>query len=245
MKAIQKILSVNEINVDYSYQREVDIKRCKRIAKNFSEIMIKPLKIAERKDGTFWVVDGNHTLNALKILGIEKVSCDVFQSSGRDDESPLFVRLNTAGEEKGKSCTPYEVYIAGLSCNDSNYMAIKELMDSVGVEIASGRHSNSKKVICIGILLNRIKCQPLALKEAIHFIKNVWPDDNNAWNAPIIMGCIGIVGALDESNTKRAMNNLRKYSCESLINKASAIAKATDTRRQQCIRQVLFSMAKI
>jgi len=97
-----KSINTKELNVDYLYQRDIDLKRVKRIAKNYDPCLVNPIKVSLR-DGKYYIFDGQHTVSAEKMVrGKGKdvvVECKVFTGLSRADEMELFVAQN--GESSG------------------------------------------------------------------------------------------------------------------------------------------------
>jgi hypothetical protein len=68
------------------YQRPVDMARARKIAKKFDERKIGLLTVSLR-DGQYWIVDGNHRLSALRMIGAEKARCQILRLGCALDQS--------------------------------------------------------------------------------------------------------------------------------------------------------------
>ena len=79
--------------LDPEYQRKVDMKRVQKIVDDFNPYLVNPLKVSHR-DGAYYVIDGGHTLMALKIVkgGRETfpVECRVYENLTREEENTVF-----------------------------------------------------------------------------------------------------------------------------------------------------------
>ena len=77
-------------NADHQrYQRPWTNAHVKEIKKKKSFKEATPV-LAKRDDGTYWVVDHQHHLEAMKRAGVDLVECFVFESAGPAYESRVF-----------------------------------------------------------------------------------------------------------------------------------------------------------
>lgn len=49
-----------------------------------------PLTVAEREDGTLWLIDGHHRVLAMMKMGIKMALAQVFKSEGKSHEKEVF-----------------------------------------------------------------------------------------------------------------------------------------------------------
>jgi hypothetical protein len=86
----------DRINVDQTYQRDSKSHRAVKIASEFSWPCFGTLLLARRKDGSLFVVDGQHRLMAaMRRADIVAVPCIIFDSSDVKEEATVFVKANT------------------------------------------------------------------------------------------------------------------------------------------------------
>src|ERR1700733_1165898 len=64
---------------EFGYQRPISESRVESLVENFDAGEARDIYVSEREDGTRWVLDGQHTLEALKRVGLKKRSCRVFR----------------------------------------------------------------------------------------------------------------------------------------------------------------------
>lgn len=92
---VYKRLNVKDLKTA-DYQRNfVSMQKVKEYAENFDwDIFETPL--ISFRDGEYWIVDGQHRIEVLKILGVETVFCKVLTNLNYQQEALKFNKLNTA-----------------------------------------------------------------------------------------------------------------------------------------------------
>lgn len=128
---INRMLSVSKLNICDAYQRTINSHRVNKIVKNFDPDAFGSLTVGKRSDGSYWVVDGYHRLSAAKKRGIEKISCDVFESEGQSHEAKIF-RIKNA---ERASISAKNLFKARLIEGDEQAKSIKEIAEKFGLKI--------------------------------------------------------------------------------------------------------------
>jgi hypothetical protein len=90
-------LHITSLRVDNSYQDRPREKMVAQIVQNFSEALLGIAVIAERPDGTLYVVDGETRRQAMLEMGMtsRRMRCQVFKTMGSKQEALLFSLLNS------------------------------------------------------------------------------------------------------------------------------------------------------
>jgi len=89
-------LPIDDIRVDFRYQRAVIRQKLLDIASRFNWEGFGAIVVMQRANGHYFVVDGQHRLEAAKLRGdVVTVKTIVFQSDGPDHEARAFLDLNT------------------------------------------------------------------------------------------------------------------------------------------------------
>lgn len=94
------LLKPSQVLVDHKYQREIDEKRVDKIVKEFDGDVFNAPKVSRRKDGKYYVFDGQHSLAAWKkMCGIHRtpdapLSCRVYTNMTWEDEVRAFLKQN-------------------------------------------------------------------------------------------------------------------------------------------------------
>lgn len=139
------------LNVDPSYQRSLDPESSKElvrdIARNWDWRLCQPLAVAERPDGSLWIVDGQHRLEgALKRAealakldlpaDVTSLPCVITPVSTTAEEAETFTGLN----RKRRSLTAVEIHRAQLVAGDPKAREVADLITGAGLRLAP--HSN-------------------------------------------------------------------------------------------------------
>ena len=88
------MIAVNDMKVDYSYQRPLDMKRVENLANNWDDAKANLIHVSLRHDG-FYVIDGNHTRTAYEMAGGDVLPCRIHENLTIQDEAKLFYELNS------------------------------------------------------------------------------------------------------------------------------------------------------
>lgn len=128
------------LEVDMSYQREVkdtDAK-VKRLAREWSWVACGALTVADRGDGRYFVIDGQHRARAaLKISAVSKLPCVVFRTVGGQEEAAGFLRAN----KNRKPMAAIQAFKAMLKTGDKDAVFVQSLLDEHGLQLAAGGKS--------------------------------------------------------------------------------------------------------
>ena len=107
------MVPTEELEIDRRYQRLVNPLLVSKIARCYNEALFSPLLVAERHtpNGTFkYVVDGQHRLEAARVLGLPEVPCFIYQNMSPVEEAALFVNQQVASAR----LTPRDTYKANV-----------------------------------------------------------------------------------------------------------------------------------
>lgn len=150
-----KKLRVAEIAVG-TYQRPLSTAHVRRIVNQFDYKLLGLPVISIRKDGSAFVVDGQHRLAALAQLGIKDVQCQILREENSTAEARLFIKVNTVKTR----LNGVDKFFASVTANDPYALACQQVFESFGWVIV--RHDSSS-VKTRGSLSLRPNLQTLAL----------------------------------------------------------------------------------
>ncbi len=144
MPVLQFMLT-DQLAVDAAYQRELDAQSRKligRIAAAWDWNLYQPLVVARRADGTLFVVDGQHRLEAARARGdITQLPCVVVQPSSRAEEAAMFVELN----ERRRPLTAYALYNGAIAAGDATARALAEILAGAGLSFTGAADTANLK----------------------------------------------------------------------------------------------------
>lgn len=129
----------SQVNCDPRFQRELDERRAKRMSKAVNKKRIGVPVLSQRADGTFWVLDGQHRITALKMAGDdEPVLCDIQEGLTLADEAELFLLLNS----DRPAVRVFDKFKARLVAKDPVAVEIERTVKAAGLRISKAPGAN-------------------------------------------------------------------------------------------------------
>lgn len=125
-----RMIDVDDLNVAPEYQREMIPQHVNDIKKNFDTDAFGVPLVAERQDGSLWLVDGFQRVSSCRQLGIKRVPCQVVQSAGPAYEAALFRKRN-----KSRKLSAHQLFKGLVAEGDEEAVAVLEVINSVGLNV--------------------------------------------------------------------------------------------------------------
>lgn len=167
-------LPIGALEIDTTYQRDLDLNWAKSIAENFNPQLVEMLQVSYR-NGHYYVFDGQHTLKALEMkFGDSEypVSCKVYHGLTKQEEAQLFRDLNWLK----KKISPIAMMKAQSVAGDKTTMNFLQCTKDAGFIM-----NPSKKVQCrygINAVKKAEACfltlGPETYSRMLTFIKETW-----------------------------------------------------------------------
>jgi hypothetical protein len=217
VKTQMQMVNSKKMVVDYSYQRQLDPGRVKKIASRFNPCLVNEVKVSFR-DGKYYIFDGQHTTAVLKLKnsGDLDISCKVFYGLTREDEASLFAQQNGDLAKKVESISKMKaLYVAG----DVDIVELKEAIERAGFIFDFHK----------GMMNNRITCCSQVYKifrsvaahdffAILDVIKQAWGGDRDSLRKEIIGG-VAILYMSQKQNIdkSRAIITFSKESPNSIL----------------------------
>lgn len=138
-------LPLNELEIDRSYQRELDIVRVEEMARTFSPFLLLPFAVNIRGDGSKFTVDGQHRTAMLAKIGKSDsiVACAVYRGLTVEEEAWLFDELN----KRQKKLTPLQQFRGALAAGNPDALEIKSIVEDAGFAIRPEQRDLSRSNI--------------------------------------------------------------------------------------------------
>lgn len=156
------MLDKNLINVDERYQREVDDKRAREYAENFSWSAFGVISVVLREDGTYWAFDAaTRHRTSMYVPSITHVPCMVYRMQDISEESVAFERTN----KFRKSVNAYQHHKSQVVSKRGFAVFVDSLVKVHGYEVGK---SSGRTVRCIGLMTN-------LAKQDKDVLARVWP----------------------------------------------------------------------
>jgi hypothetical protein len=172
-----KKLRVADINTG-AYQRPLSKPHIRNIITQFDERLLGLPVVSIRKDGSAFVVDGQHRIAALAALGIKEVECQILRASDSRTEANLFVKVNTTKTR----LNGVDKFFALIEAQDQSALACQSLFAQYGWTLT--RHFSSR-VETSGALAMRpnsttlavFNAYPAQLEAALGVLATAFPAD--------------------------------------------------------------------
>lgn len=159
---------------DFTYQRPVNMNRVREIVAQFDPDLVNILKVSFR-EGHYYVFDGSHTLEALRIVNGKDhfpVVCKLYKGLTYEREAKLFAMQTGNSARVGM---PYKLR-ALEKAGDEPTVHFLELTRSCGFEIDPGERSNKKDTIaavCKAYAVFQTLGEEMYM-EMLNLIKDTW-----------------------------------------------------------------------
>jgi hypothetical protein len=189
-------IEISKLKVHPGYQRteERSEHHIQTIVKNFNPLELSPLIVAEFQ-GDFWVVDGQHRLEAVSRLGFITVLCLVYENLDFSTQAHLFKSLN----KKRKTVGSYSIFKADLFNKDAEAVAIQSLLvkhhfnlserDDFGMR-AKSKLGDAKWTIAATSALREIykSCGASGLDTVLMIVASAWDGAKGSGDNRILKG---------------------------------------------------------
>lgn len=209
MKNLQSIrpvsVPVGLINVDHSYQRQLSATRVKKIAEALDSGAVKAISLSRRSDGTLWVYDGQHTLAAFKVAGIDHIPALIVDGC-KEQEAMWFLLINGGAS---KRVTQREKLAPGVVSGDPAAVSVHGLLAKHGVTVISGGSAGVRQTNAVGLMQKLAARDSGLLGRVFDEITAAWCDQPLAWSGRIISGVSGVMARDDGAEVMRLLRKKR------------------------------------
>lgn len=125
-------IAVDQIGVEETYQRPLDMNRVEAIARAFTWRSFGVLVIVQQQDGRFNATDGQHRLEAAKLHPkVTHVPAVIVKAEDIRSEAGIFVDIN----KNRKNVNALELFFAQLTSGDGEAEGILDVCSNAGVRI--------------------------------------------------------------------------------------------------------------
>ena len=159
---------------DFSYQRPVRMEKVNKIVTEFDPLLVNTLKVSLR-DGHYYVFDGSHTLEALRIVKTKEhfpVECRLYKGLTYEREAELFALQNGVATRVG---VPYKIR-ALAAAGDEGINAFLDATRVCGFEINPGEKSSKRgNILAVSKAYSLYKSMgDDGYKKMLTLIKSAW-----------------------------------------------------------------------
>lgn len=236
-KAFQGIeqLRADVLNIDHRYQRPVGRRYVSRIAREFDARLFGIVTVSQRADGSYWILDGQHRVEALKKMGkgATMIPCEVLSGLTYQQEAHIFDKRNT----NVKGMTAQDKFRGGLEANDDLYVRIAVTVSDAGFSVnVENSELTEGRIPGVGSLLSIEKeYRDGMLAETLGLIRATWGTEIGPRGTMISGVAMFISFYRDVWDRRRFITQLQKHTMEHIQRDARQIKDATGASPQQTV----------
>lgn len=170
---------------DTSYQRTVRNNKVNHIVGNFDADIIGIILVSHR-DGAYYIIDGQHRVEALRRLGSKNVLCQVLTGLTYEEEAEKFEKLNT----NRTALTPINKFNARIEAKDNTALSIISSLKKYGFDCPRKTNKSDDNLIGSVSSLEKIynKNGVKHFESVLKLIRVCWNGDKRSLQASIILG---------------------------------------------------------
>ncbi len=197
-----------KVFADYRYQRPLRGDKVKRIVDQFDANRLREIVLNLRGPdmthaGSYAIIDGNHTIEALRMLGVTHMLCRVLHVPQRQ-EGIYFYHFNTQTQRT----TWVQDHRARLEAGDSASRAVERAVGKAGNGFKVSKRSGGQpttELRCVATLYRMVELyseQPLT--DALTFIGDHWAMDMDGINSgALVSGLATVFSAYPDLDRQR------------------------------------------
>jgi hypothetical protein len=210
-------LPLEAMSVPRAYQRELKEHRVRRIIRQFDADLLGLMVVVRDDEARLWILDGQHRWLALVELGYRTALCEVLHNVPLPRQAQIFSGRNS----RRVAPRPRDAFRADYIANDPRVVAIMRTLDRNGYQspIAAGKAS-ARRFICVGALRDVHAWGLLAPTVAL--IRDVWPADEMATQAPVLLGLAATLRLYPHLVPRDLTLRLARHSADEVLRLARA-----------------------
>lgn len=168
-----KVVPLHLIDIDPSYQRELVKKAVRRMTDDFDEDGLRCVVLAEKPNGRYACIDGNHRVTVMKARGYKEVAAEIRHNYTVQRQAKVFPLLNNMSTVK-----PSAKFRAALKAGCETEVRIAKIVGSqnFSIQLEAGRPPKGSNVItAVGALQGIVREFSFeTLENALHVISEVF-----------------------------------------------------------------------
>lgn len=183
-------IPVQSLNVDrLHYQRFIYEKFVQFLVLNFNPIVLGQLLVSRREDGTYYVIDGQQRLAALRRIGWTHAPCVVVHGLTVQDEARMFYQLDTQRHK----LNAMDLFRAKVTAEDEEALRVLSIINETGwqVDLNSQTWWTAKPDYIRAVdacALSMRRYGEHTLRVALSTLREAWPNRVEASSRPMILG---------------------------------------------------------
>lgn len=232
-------LAIKNLKTDMSYQSPVKEAQVKKIVREFDPNKLHTIVVNRRMNGLFYVIDGQHRVEALKRIGILSIEATIHNDLSVEQEAEMYLGINDrptkSPNSKGKSA---------LRFNDPEAIEIDKAVTNVGLQIDYDKQNNGVGYIHAYQALKTVnkKNGSTHLEIVLTVIRKSFGNESRNFQGFIIQGFSKFLETYkEEVELSELVKRLNKLQLDGLLTEISK-NKAGFSSKKECLP---FTLADI
>lgn len=210
IKSKKMMLPVDILNVD-KYQKRIRENIVRKIVNDFKPSSVGVIHVSKRKDGTYWIFDGQHRHEAYKRMGTKYADCLVFEGMSYQEEVEAFNKHQDSSKP-----TPYERFMGEYYAENPKHKDIIFILGRHNLELNNA--SGTGRIIAVNAVVQIYeRGGPHALDAVLRIIKSSFGLHTTVFQRPNLFGMYKFINTFDgQYDEKSLIRKLKKSGLDGL-----------------------------
>jgi hypothetical protein len=221
-------------------QRKFNKHQAEKYASDF-DFQKLGLPIVNHRDGHFWIVDGQHRIAALKLVGLgnEHLDCEVYNDLTDAQMAEIFL-----GRDDRRRIETFTKFMVACTAGRVRETEVRRMVESNGLKVS--RQKSEGSVGAVGALLKVYdSAGSLVLGQVLRTIRDAFAADSSSFDAVVIEG-MGLFfnrfnGHTPEKDMIARLATMRQ-GARGLLQRAATLQQQTGNTKVQCVPAVLVDI---
>jgi hypothetical protein len=210
-------LPLEALSVPRTYQRELREHLVRRIVRDFDPDLLGLLVVVRDREGRLWILDGQHRWLVLVELGHRTALCEVLHDVPLARQARIFSGRNSSRIMP----LPRDAFRANYVAKDPQVVAIVDILRRHGYQPPFGAsRASASRFVCVGTL--REVHAWGQLEPTATLLREAWPADELATQAPILMGLAAVLRLYPQLGACDLVKRLARHSADEVLRLARA-----------------------
>lgn len=226
-------LQIDLLNVD-RYQKRIRERVVKKIVDNFNPAAVGVIHVSHREDGTFWIFDGQHRVEAMKRLGYTVVDCLVFSGLTYQEESKALVSHHDVSKP-----TKIEEHHAKVEAEEKTSLEIESILDDLNIKVRQG--SGYGSIQAVGTVYEIYKKGGgQDLRKVLGILIETFGNKSEVFLRNTMLGLQKFINQYrDEYDEKWLVKKLKTIDYSELMNKADVYKRVNGFNKTDAVKMVI------
>lgn len=232
---------VAAMKVSPKAQREYKESHAAEFAADF-DLEALGFPVVSKRDGNYYIVDGQHRVAALKMIGWgdQQIQCEVYEGLSEADEAELFLR-----RDKRRAIQAFDRFRIGVVAEREVETDVNRVVQGSGLRVSTDEDPRS--IAAVGALLKTYRNGGgVVLGRSLRLLRDGFPDDPAAFRRELVEGaglmCQRYNGDLDDDALKAKLLALRG-GANGLLTRAARVRAEIGEPLSQCAAAALVEVA--